>query len=934
MDNLENILNLLLKRTSVRSVLDEKVLSRSFRQSDFIRVAFAYMKEYSEPELANMWMYYKDTFEAERRKLGRLWGMPEQGFSVFDALFYYAGRMLVVQNNEIVCRYNELQNWRRLTFGLSEDLLICAYWAKERQPEEMQQLGFGWKTVIGNNNVQLNQILERGISENHFHLYGSTPIFHLAWISLMNNILNSKPAESLKKYDLSRRNTNVRYGIDYVEDSLTLQYYQAAVIRLYLFAELQDISVRIGSYGAMEDIKKKWEALYGESQSEKFENTECHKDAWKDITRNNTSEMLEDHFLLEQNLQDLQSVITALRNGYCSSGIIQYELTDYALQGVENQFEDNNSIFAGERWFLYMCLKKIYNDEFDWQQENWFYAYLLIKENIRAELLQSNDNVGFENFDKYQSRKKELIQDSIFRNDVVRLAVRENLLGKNMCSLELRISPEDSIQKNYDMIRELDTVIGEPRDKYFYTMHFIKGQDEKDYVGEFVQCRHYRKRKEIEKKVKALVGLREEHPECASRILGIDAAANEIGCRPEVFASGFRYLRGHVKTVDDGITKKQIPQLRVTYHVGEDFLDILDGLRAIDEAINFLNMDCGDRLGHALALGLDVEEWYRSKNNHILIPQQDYLDNLVWMYNRLVQFDIQEMDGLKDYIRKKYKTYFYKIYGKFMDYEIIEKILKKAQTSYENLGIQSSFRNDRYEFDICQYYDAWKLRGDEPSLYSQGFFLWKEDGTRQTSSFVNHIFPKQFDIRYTPEVFLLNHYYHFNSDVRREGRQRIEVQIRPMYIKGVKLIQKEMQRRIGRRGIAIETNPSSNYLIGTFKSYAKHPIFNLYNKELTFDPEKLKNCPQLMVSVNTDDKGVFSTSLENEYALLASALEQMTDDEGNYIYNKSMVYEWIDAVRRMGNEQSFRFRAVSDQIDKTGGRLDKSTGEEYRLISE
>lgn len=253
-----------------------------------------------------------------------------------------------------------------------------------------------------------------------------------------------------------------------------------------------------------------------------------------------------------------------------------------------------------------------------------------------------------------------------------------------------------------------------------------------------------------------------------------------------------------------------------------------------------------------------------------------------------------------------------------MDYRMIEKILRKAEAEYGEIGIPNAFHNDRYDFDITQYYNAWKLRGDDPSFYVHGYFKWREDGTAKTFAGVNHIFPKQFDIRYVPEVFLLNYYYHFNSDVRREGKRRIEVRIRPAYIQGVKLIQKEMQRRIGRRGIGIETNPSSNFLIGTFKNYEKHPIFNLYNKGLTYDAKESSDCPQLMVSINTDDQGVFSTSLENEYALLASALEQAVDEKGNFLYNKSMIYEWIDSVRKMGNEQSFLIeKKVDDIVDAT-----------------
>lgn len=66
-----------------------------------------------------------------------------------------------------------------------------------------------------------------------------------------------------------------------------------------------------------------------------------------------------------------------------------------------------------------------------------------------------------------------------------------------------------------------------------------------------------------------------------------------------------------------------------------------------------------------------------------------------------------------------------------------------------------------------------------------------------------------------------------------------------------------------------------------------------------------KNCPQLSVSINTDDQGVFSTSLENEYALMAIALEKEKDENGDLKYNSSMIYEWMERVRLMGIGQSF-----------------------------
>jgi len=76
--------------------------------------------------------------------------------------------------------------------------------------------------------------------------------------------------------------------------------------------------------------------------------------------------------------------------------------------------------------------------------------------------------------------------------------------------------------------------------------------------------------------------------------------------------------------------------------------------------------------------------------------------------------------------------------------------------------------------------------------------------------------------------------------------------------------------------------------------------------DLTYDNEALHNCPQLMVSINTDDQGVFNTYLENEYAYMAKALEKAKDKDGKLLYNSSMIHDWLERVRQMGLEMSFK----------------------------
>lgn len=147
----------------------------------------------------------------------------------------------------------------------------------------------------------------------------------------------------------------------------------------------------------------------------------------------------------------------------------------------------------------------------------------------------------------------------------------------------------------------------------------------------------------------------------------------------------------------------------------------------------------------------------------------------------------------------------------------------------------------------------------------------------------------------------------FSAVVMWTNRRKkiIEKKVSADYIRGVKLIQKAMQWEISEKGIAIETNSSSNYMIGTFSKYDQHPITTFYNNGLTSERELLKSSSQIWVSINTDDQGIFNIKLENEYAFIARALEKKVDENGEKMYSKSMIYDWLDKIRKMGLNQSF-----------------------------
>lgn len=69
-----------------------------------------------------------------------------------------------------------------------------------------------------------------------------------------------------------------------------------------------------------------------------------------------------------------------------------------------------------------------------------------------------------------------------------------------------------------------------------------------------------------------------------------------------------------------------------------------------------------------------------------------------------------------------------------------------------------------------------------------------------------------------------------------------------------------------------------------------------------------KNCCNTSAScfeALTDDQGIFSTYLDNEYALQALSLEKAKDEDGKEKYNRTRIYQWIDNLREMGINLSF-----------------------------
>lgn len=845
-------------------------------------------------------MWRRDRYRMRRSTRGTI--------HVFELLADLVECLLLMQNGEILCRYEEILNWRELIQSVGEEIPVSTMYAVcDLARGEPARRNFTWNFVTQQNNEALNAILRRGISDHHMHLWPSVPYFQVSWLNLMNHILDGDYVRRLN--DIDREEWSMqqsaldpwdRPGIVQETagriDSLITLHRQAALIRLYLCSRLEDFSLDLlgGKWGQQRllFLLTHPEELYIESSRIQNEISSLHQDANE----------------------------------------IDYMLRMFEGRPVKNQ--NAYAVFSGERWFLYSAVRDIYltHPKLNQQEQNLFYAYLLIMIRLRSKLVQTNQRVGFDNFQRIQQRKGYFLGDAQSTELIMRMAIREPLRQKPyLREMEVRIAPRDTADKILQDISTLErehTALEDQIDlspsseqkqkRYYYVLHFIKRPDEelkrlnksvKDKGGDAVfllDYRHARFRKKVKKTAQAIMLFRERYPEAACRVGGIDACSQEIGCRPEVFATAFRTLGGHTCMRDDSRQRITVPRLRKTYHVGEDFLDLADGLRAVDEAVLFLNLDYGDRLGHALALCIEPKSWYEAKKMQISLPVQDYLDNIAWLYHALRRYRVLGQENVVHFLEKEFEYYFNRVYLSNFKEDELDSIMDAAVTDYQDDRTAERYHKHSCSFTIEHYCGSWMLRGDHPSLYRNGYFkankIPLDEWDRHS---VNWCCPVNTDIRYTPECSLLYYLYHYSSRVKYAGMEVVNIIVDQAYITAVQMVQRELQFEIAHRGIAVESNPTSNVKISTFQSYSKHPITALYNRGLVHSPEKLHSCAQINVSINTDDSGVFFTSLESEYAVMARALELAVSTEGNSCFYKWEIYEWLDQVRRIGNEQSF-----------------------------
>ena len=753
-----------------------------------------------------------------------------------DILPQISEALLTIEHNEPLVRFDQLFRWKDAALYVGEDMLTTAYVAhKDLREKSCRRNLFVWDDILRHNNKQINAVLDEGLSDLHAHFNATSDVFALNWTSLMNDIKQRKKFDEkiTRTQEVELMSPHMDYPCDIEQLSVA-----AAYLRFVFYTRLLN------------------------QQADKKEYIE-HNYKRKVIR------ILTDRWFADDIAIDLQNSINWALNYSLRSA--DEKTVDYCIvpnKEIDSLIYDHATariIYQGERDLLYSFFYRYYSHDNQCKElAPYMYLYLLIKNKIRREFVQINKIKGFENFETYQDRKDILIPEysplyKYYANCVVDTSIRKH----SNDHIEARVTP-NGLKENLDYRKSLfpnrcykDLKRIEEKDNLSIVVHFIKnGKYEKPFPTQFnkVDFIHDGTRDE---KYRIKIRWQLNDVLCSKiNVVGIDAASREIFCRPETFGHIYRYAR--LK----GITG-------FTYHAGEDFLDIVDGLRSVDEAILFLHLGDRCRIGHGMALGIDAAEYYERRHYTTILPRQYLLDQCIWLLMRSKELNVT------------------------VDSNIEALLLDKAEECYNDIGYMLK------PFNPKTYWHSMLLRGNDPEFIytnkSQTLMTkWERTANVEDSRIHVAMGDKQ-----AKDLF---HDYYYDADIKKMGMILVTHKWPKEIVRVVETMQEKMRSYVASKHIGIECCPTSNLKIGYIERYDHHPLITKFYPVLPKPNDTI-----IYSSINTDDRGVFYTSIYEEYSLIALALRKMTHSETNErMYNDREIIRYIGEIRKNAQQMAFR----------------------------
>jgi|GEM_PF-4781133 len=659
-----------------------------------------------------------------------------------------------LRKGKLIIKTSRFLEWREWVNIYDEDLLICA--SRHAKKKYMQ----GASLELGS--LALKSALAKKATDIHFHLNGSGDFSIFNWLELHNNcaLLSVEDDWRFKAY-LSRDESDL---VAFNRRCVLLRG-----IRWYLYRSVSSL------HNVVEETNK------------------------------------------------LQDLLSAYLNGYGIDLMLPYaplisEITNKCRGTVYDYAEslmccsELPTPHTGERLLLSKCFQKFTKAQLS--KGETFDALALWLYLVLRRWFFSFFKVSQQGFDQFiaRFRTSRLFGNKDTNQRLIQQMIRELENDGFVRAVEFRVSanknplrPIRNMERSFLSLSIQNMSVSWSRG---YIIHFLKKPVEQDELA--IDRRPMGYLESAKKIVRSISKLEIRE---AKMFCGIDAAGDERLCPPEVFGPAYRFLKREFASlrVERGGEGHKLGR---TYHVGEVFDDLLTGLRRIWESIVFLELEAGDRLGHALALGVKPEDYYGGIDK-FNCTFGEFVDNAVWALKLFGQHICQDAD-LRSFLDCLVPNYFSEKTDSLNEYWGSMLLRSDLQTMWDLPMPKSVSDNDQSPLCLAatsnrdvkqiraQFFDANKAKSNAPTFAELG--INKNELVRIVSS-----------------------------------------------------IQNAIMDELKRKGIIIEANPTSNRCIcPSIHRFEDLPLFAFLKHKLS-------------IAISTDDQGIFGTNLYTEYCIAKNA---------------------------------------------------------------
>ncbi|EKZ98814.1 hypothetical protein D769_13416, partial [Cupriavidus sp. HMR-1] len=273
---------------------------------------------------------------------------------------------------------------------------------------------------------------------------------------------------------------------------------------------------------------------------------------------------------------------------------------------------------------------------------------------------------------------------------------------------------------------------------------------------------------------------------------------------------------------------------RRSFHVGEDFPHLLTGIRHMLDALELLDLRDGDRIGHGTAMGISPSLWVERMPGKLKVRRGEWMLDLLAAWRLMRQYPSAgaQVERVAVAISGLAST----IFQRQVDSVLLERVM---QLRHLDARFVQRARDPKWD--------------------------WRRITSRATRE-EGRLVAMAVDA--DPDAVNLLWTWLSDRTVWRRSEALLEVDAAYFEPDTFILLQQALMHKVMNRGVIIETLPSSNVRISLYKSFDEHHAL----RWMRVPGALQEGDPEIMVSLGSDDPGIFAGDLGGEFYQLYSAL--------------------------------------------------------------